>query len=157
LDKAVEAIAPLAGRLVADKSLSDFFNGTATGVPPHVVLTDVPLGAWFLAQYLDLFDDESSRVAARRLIAVGLVAAGPTALSGWGRWVGMAPETRRVGVVHAASNVVGILTFLASWVARTQGQHRLGINLARVGSVPLVVGGFLGGHIGRRSPLHANG
>jgi hypothetical protein len=157
LDKAVEAIAPLAGRLVADKSLSDFFNGTATGVPPHVVLTDVPLGAWFLAQYLDLFDDESSRVAARRLIAVGLVAAGPTALSGWGRWVGMAPETRRVGVVHAASNVVGILTVLASWVARTQGQHRLGINLARVGSVPLVVGGFLGGHIGRRSPLHANG
>jgi hypothetical protein len=156
LDGAVEAIAPVAGKLVATKGLRDFFNGTATGVPPHVILTDLPLGAWFLAQYLDLFDDEASRVAARRLVALGLVAAGPTAWTGWARWVGMAQETRRVGVVHAVSNGVGILTFLASWVARRQGQQRLGANLARAGSVPLIVGGFLGGHMGRRSPLHSN-
>lgn len=156
LDRAVDAISPLAGYLVANKSLRDFFNGSATGVPPHVILTDLPLGAWFLAQYLDFFDDEASRIASRRLVALGLVAAGPTAWTGWARWVGMAPETRRVGIVHAVSNGIGILTFLASWVARTQGQDRVGVILARAGSVPLVVGGFLGGHMGRRSPLHPN-
>lgn len=156
LDRAVDAIAPLAEPIVANDSWRDFFNGAATGIPPHVILTDAPFGAWFMAQYLDFFDDESSRVAARRLVALGLVAAAPTAFSGWARWIGRPQETRRVGVVHAAANVVAVLTYFGSWAARRSGRDRLGANLARAGSLPLVVGGFLGGHMGRRSPLHAN-
>ena len=147
LDRVVDAIAPLVEPVVANRSRRDFFDGAATGIPPHVILTDVPFGAWFMAQYLDLFGDESSRVAARRLVGFGLVAAAPTAFSGWARWVGRPQETRRVGVVHAAANVVAVLTYVGSWAARRSGRDRLGANLARAGSLPLVVGGFLGGHL----------
>lgn len=149
LDHVVDAVAPLVAPVVADNSRRDFFDGTATGIPPHVILTDVPFGAWFMAQYLDLFGDESSRVAARRLVALGLVAAAPTAFTGWARWAGLPRETRRVGVVHAAVNAVAVLTYVASWAARRSGRERLGVKLARAGSLPLVVGGFLGGQLGR--------
>jgi hypothetical protein len=151
LDGAVEAIAPVAGHLAPNKSMRGYFNGSATGIPPHVILTDVPMGAWFMAQYLDFFGDEASRIAARRLIGLGLLSAAPTALTGWGRWLGTPRKARRVGVVHAVSNGVAILTYFGSWVARTSGHERLGVTLARAGSVPLIVGGFLGGNIARRS------
>jgi hypothetical protein len=147
LDPAVRAAEPLASRLIADARLRRFFRGDATGIPPHVILTDVPFGAWFMAIFLDLFPDEGSRRAARRLVGLGLLAAAPTGLSGWAEWARADPATRRVGVVHAASNLAATLLFLASWRARRKDRHRLGVRLARVGAVLLVAGGFLGGYM----------
>lgn len=149
LDPAVRAAEPLAGRLVASPGLRRFFRGDATGIPPHVIATDVPFGAWFMAIFLDLFPDAGSRRAASRLVALGLVAAAPTGLSGWAEWARADQATRRVGVVHAAANLTATLIFLASWVARTRGRHRLGVRLARLGGKVLVIGGFLGGYMGR--------
>lgn len=57
--------------------------------------------------------------------------------------------TRRVGVVHAAANLAATLIFLASWAARTRDRHGLGVGLARAGGALLIIGGFLGGYIGR--------
>jgi len=147
LDPAVRTAEPLASRLVADARLRRFFHGDATGIPPHVILTDVPFGAWFMAIFLDFFPDEGSRRAARRLVGLGLLAAAPTGLSGWAEWARADPATRRVGVVHAAANLVATLVFLASWRARRKDRHRLGANLARAGAVLLIVGGFLGGYM----------
>lgn len=147
LDPAVRAADPLAGRLVAKPRLRRFFHGDATGIPPHVIATDVPFGAWFMAIFLDLFPDAGSRRAAARLVALGVVAAGPTGLSGWAEWARADRATQRVGVVHAAANLVATLIFLASWAARTRDRHRLGVRLARLGGVVLILGGFLGGYM----------
>ncbi|CAH0169367.1 MULTISPECIES: hypothetical protein [unclassified Arthrobacter] len=147
LDPAVRTAEPLASRLIADARLRSFFHGDATGIPPHVILTRVPLGAWFMAMFLDLFPDDGSRLAARRLVGLGVVAAAPAGLSGWAEWARADHTTRRIGVVHAGANLVATLIFLASWHARRRERHRLGVALARVGAILLVVGGFLGGYM----------
>ncbi|MGY1736002.1 DUF2231 domain-containing protein [Geodermatophilus sp. SYSU D00684] len=147
-DGAIEAVAPAAGRLVAEARVRRVLHGDATGVPLHVILTDAPLGAWFTAQYLDLFRDEGSRRAATRLTALGVAAAVPTAVAGWAEWAGADRAARRVGMTHAALQGLATLVFAASWVARLRGRHRLGVALARAGSAPVLAGAMLGGHLG---------
>ena len=149
LDPAVRAAEPLAGRLVANPGLRRFFHGDATGIPPHAIATDVPFGAWFMAIFLDLFPDAGTRRATTRLVALGVVAAAPTGISGWAEWARADRATRRVGIVHAAANLTATLIFLASWAARTRDRHGLGVGLARAGGALLIVGGFLGGYMGR--------
>jgi hypothetical protein len=51
-------------------------------------------------------------------------------------------------MTHASLQGLATLVFAASWATRRQGHHRLGIALARLGSVPAIAGGFLGGHMG---------
>lgn len=147
LDPAVRTAEPIAARLVANPRLRRFFHGDANGIPPHVILSDLPFGAWFMAVFLDLFPDRGSRRAAQRLVGLGVLAAPPTAISGWAEWARADHATRRIGVVHAAANLTATLIFLASWRARRKGRHRLGVGLARAGAVLLVAGGFLGGYM----------
>ena len=56
-------------------------------------------------------------------------------------------QERRVGVVHAISNGVAIMTYAASWRARRRGDHARGRNLALAGAAVASAGGFLGGHL----------
>lgn len=70
----------------------------------------------------DLGDDDSRR-AAKRLVAVALVAAIPTAVSGWAQWSMKDQATKCGGVVHAAVNAAATLVYLASWAARERGRH----------------------------------
>jgi uncharacterized membrane protein len=147
-DGAIDAVAPVAHRLIAHAPARRFFHGDATGLPLHGILTDLPLGAWFTAQFLDLFRDDGSRRAATRLMALGVTAAVPTAVAGWAEWAGADRAARRVGMTHASLTGLATLVFAASWAARVRGDHRLGIALARLGSAPVIAGAFLGGHLG---------
>lgn len=147
LDPVVRILEPAAGRLVAHKRIRGLLHGDATGIPLHVVYTDVPFGAWFMTLFLDLFPDEGTRRAANRLVGLGIVAAVPTALTGWAEWALADRGTRRVGVVHATANGLGTIIFLGSFVARSQGRQSLGVRLARLGGAVLVVGGMLGGYM----------
>ena len=147
LDPAVQVVEPLASRMVANERIRRLLHGDATGIPPHVILTDAPFGAWFMAQYLDLFADEGTRRAATRLVGLGIVAAVPTALTGWAEWARADRGTRRVGIVHATANGVGTLIFLGSWAARSRSHHDLGVRLGRLGGLVVIVGGFSGGYM----------
>lgn len=162
LGAAVKGIEPLAGRLTASPGMRSFFRGDATGVPLHSILTDAPFGTWWSAIFLDFYNDDAARLAAKRLVAAGVVMAVPTAVSGWAAWSMKDQGTKRVGIVHAAVNAAATLVYLASWAARERGRHELGIGLARAGAVLLLASGFLGGHLRsgrpRRSPrLPRNG
>lgn len=148
LDGAVRVAEPAARRLVAREPVRRVLHGAATGIPLHIIATDVPFGAWFMAQFLDFFPDAGSRRAATRLVGLGLLGAVPTAVTGWAEWALADRGTRRVGIVHAAANGVASLVFLGSWAARVRDHHELGVRLGRLGGVLLVAGGFLGGHIG---------
>ena len=153
LDSVVERAEPLASRLMARRRIREFIRGDATGIPVHGILTDGPFGAWWMAIFLDLFNDDGSRQASKRLVALGVAFAVPTALSGWAQWTTKDRPIKRVGVVHAATNAAATAVYLASWAARQRGRHELGIGLARAGAVLLLVSGFLGGHMssGRRA------
>ena len=151
LDRVVDLVDPLASQLVAYPPLRRLFHGDATGLPLHPIMTDVPFGAWFMADFLDFFPDDGTRRAATRLVGLGVLSAAPTALTGWAEWALADRGTRRVGVVHASANAVAVLIFAGSWLARRRDRHSLGVVLARLGSVFLVVGGFLGGHMSGRA------
>jgi len=149
LDGVIGAAEPVAHRLVTHEPARRILHGDSTGVPLHLIVRDLPYGAWTMTQFLDLFSDAGSRRAARRLVGLGVITAVPTAITGWAEWALADRATRRVGIVHAAVQGGAALVFLGSWAARIRDHPTLGVRLARLGGLGLVVGGFLGGHMAR--------
>ncbi|WP_246199615.1 DUF2231 domain-containing protein [Arthrobacter zhaoguopingii] len=149
LDRYVDAAAPAAQRIIVRERARRLFHGDTSGIPLHIIVKDLPFGAWFMAQFLDLFPDPGSRQAATRLVALGLASSGAAGITGWAEWAMADRPTRRVGIVHAAANGMAVLVFFGSWYARIRGRHGIGVGLGRVGGALLVIGGFLGGHMGR--------
>ena len=83
--------------------------------------------------------------ASRFLVAVGTLAALPTALSGLSDWLDTDGAEKRVGLVHAVGNLAGTCLFLASWRARRHS--RSGQVLALAGLIVASGAGWLGGHL----------
>ncbi|MFE2102717.1 MULTISPECIES: Rieske (2Fe-2S) protein [unclassified Streptomyces] len=132
----------------------DVLRGLWLGHPLHPVLVQLPIGSWSSAAILDLFPGESR--AARRLVTVGLVAAGPAALAGWVDWAEQRPRQARVGLVHAAANIAAVTAYAASLAARTKGRHALGRLLGFGGLTIATAGGVLGGHLAYRQAAGVN-
>jgi uncharacterized membrane protein len=147
LDPVVRAVRPLADALVAEPFRRDLLRGAWLGHALHPILTDVPIGFWTSAVVLDLVGGRGARKPAQRLIALGVVSAVPTAVTGWAEWSGTGQREQRVGVVHAVSNVVALSLFTASWRARRAHRHLTGVALGLAASSALGAGGFLGGHL----------
>lgn len=122
-------------------------RGEPLGHALHPILVDLPLGCWTSASMLDLFGGRQARPAAQGLVAVGVVAAVPTVLTGWVEWLGLADIDRRVGAVHAVGNAVGIVCYVGSLRARRAGDHGTGVALGLAGAVCTAAAGFLGGHL----------
>src|SRR5688572_10743741 len=75
----------------------------------HPVLTDLPIGAWVMASALDVTAGSDGAPAARRLVGLGVLAALPTAASGASDWSETYGAEKRVGLVHALSNLAATL------------------------------------------------
>jgi nitrite reductase/ring-hydroxylating ferredoxin subunit/uncharacterized membrane protein len=130
--------------------LKDVLSGTWLGHALHPMLTDVVIGSFVSASLLDLLGGDDDGGAQERLIAVGLAAYGPTALTGVNDWADSEPvddRVRRVGLVHAATNAAAATLYTASLRARRRGDRGRGKALALVGGAVLGAGGFLGGHL----------
>src|SRR3954468_19368941 len=147
LHPVIRAVRPLADALVSDPARSDLLRGTWLGHALHPPLTDVPIGFWTSALFLDLLGGVEARPAARKLVALGVVSALPTAVTGWAEWSATGAREQRVGVAHAVSNVTALALFTASWRARRREQHLRGKALGMVASGALGLGGYLGGHL----------
>lgn len=143
------------GALVEPGRRGAFLRGQWLGHALHPALTDVPLGCWLGANALDLLGGASSRHAAQRLVAIGLLAAPLTALSGLADWSRSAdaPALRRVGTAHALGNAVVTAAYLASWQARRVHRHRVAATLGMLGAMMAVGTGHLGGHMALRPTL----
>ena len=160
LDPAVHAMEPKVRELFGSGTRGSVLRGDWLGHALHPVLTDVVLGTWTSATLLDLLGGPASSAASQRLTGIGLLAAGPTAWSGWAEWSESGPRDKRVGLVHAVTNGVAIGAYAASWVARQRGQHGTGARLALAGAAVSGVGAYLGGHltaarkVGSRHPAY---
>ena len=149
LDKAVAA-GQRAARLIRPGQVRDGLHGVWLGHPLHPVLVQVPVGAWLSASIVDLLGDDRS---ARRLTAAGLAAAVPAAVAGAADWSEQHEQQMRVGVVHAAANVVAMSLYGASLLARGP---RLGRALRLAGLASAAASGLAGGHISFRLAGGAN-
>ena len=150
LDPAADRVSGVVNRVLPGGPVKDLLHGTWLGHAVHPLLIALPIGMWTGASVLDLTAcDDGSRKAARRLVGAGVLAVAPTAATGWADWseLGAFRRPKRVGLVHAAVNNATTAVYAASWLARRRGDHARGRNLALAGSVGLMVGGYLGGHL----------
>jgi nitrite reductase/ring-hydroxylating ferredoxin subunit/uncharacterized membrane protein len=132
----------------------DALHGVWLGHPLHPALVQVPVGAWFSAAVLDALPGMER--SATVLVGVGTASAVPAAVAGWNDWSDLSTQPRRVGLVHAVANGVGIGLYTASLVARLAGNHRLGRQLAYGGLSAVSLGAFLGAHLTYRFAAGVN-
>ena len=163
LDMPVRLLEPVVAALLADRTRADLLQGKWLGHAVHPLLVMVPIGSWTSATVLDLVGGRDSRHAAQLLVGLGVLAFPPAAVTGWAEWGGdLEQRDRRVGVVHAASNVAAAALFASSWRARRRHSHLRGVALGLAGHAAVGLGGFLGGHltearkIGSRHPAFAH-
>lgn len=126
---------------------SELLRSGLVGHALHPLLTDLPLGFWMSATLLDLRGRHRDRDAAQWLVGAGLLAAGPTALTGVAEWARVGPRSQRVGALHGALNAVASTLYVTSYVARARRRHGLGVATALLGVAVTSASGYLGGHL----------
>lgn len=148
LQKALDQALYGGGRPAAQK-LRDFLNGTWLGEPLHVVLKDVPIGAWTVALVFDALDLALQRreftLAADASIAVGLVAAAGAAATGIADWSDVDPPARRLGFLHGLLNLGGTACFATSLLLRKNKARTAGRILGALGYGVMAYAAHLGG------------
>ena len=149
LQKVLHATFASGGR--GGQKIKNVLHGTWLGHPVHVILTDVPLGAWTAALVFDFLESTSGRkefaAAADASITIGLIGAAGAAITGLTDWQDVDPPARRVGLVHGLLNVMGTSLFLASRVMRKRRSRSSGRRLAILGYTLATAAAYLGGNL----------
>jgi nitrite reductase/ring-hydroxylating ferredoxin subunit/uncharacterized membrane protein len=154
LDSVARAVRKAVTALIRPRALKDVLHGVPLGHPLHPMLTDIPIGMWSAAAVLDAMP--GTQPAATALVATGLLAVPPTALAGWTDWSDLHEQQQRVGLVHAAANLIGAGLYTLSLSARLRGRPMRGRLLGYAGLTAVGVGGYLGGHLSYRQAAGAN-
>jgi len=147
LDKIGDSLGDVVKKLIPAGPLKDALSGTWLGHQLHPLLTDIPIGSFTSATLVDLVGGRRSQPAANFLAGVGVMATIPTAAAGLADWSDTYGAPRRVGVVHAAANVVGVGFYAASILARHRGNRFSAATLGMMGMGAMTLGGYLGGHL----------
>jgi nitrite reductase/ring-hydroxylating ferredoxin subunit/uncharacterized membrane protein len=145
LDLVAKPLRGAAQRALSPAPAREVLSGRPIGHPLHPALVLVSGGALLSATVLDLVGGKGARKASQRLIAVGLIAALPTAASGLSDWMDTEDAESRIGVVHAASNSIALAAFTRSWRRHAAGKR--GVLSSLTGAAALGAGGWLGGHL----------
>jgi nitrite reductase/ring-hydroxylating ferredoxin subunit len=154
LDPAVNVYKKALESVFRGPTVRDALHGVWLGHPLHPVLVQVPLGAWVSASVLDMLP--GNRAAARRLVGLGVLTFVPVAASGGVDYTDLHPRHQRVGVLHAAANVVAAGLQLGSWRARRRGHQARGVGLSMMALSVGGLGAYLGGHLAFRLAAGAN-
>jgi len=145
LDAPSNTLADLLQRVIPPGPVRDAARGAQLGHPAHPMLVTVPIGAWVGSNVLDLTGGDAK--AAQRLVALGNLAALPTAYTGAADWLATSGPARRLGFVHAVLNYTALGVFTASWLARRRGHRVRGAALGLSGTTVLAASGWIGGHL----------
>lgn len=123
-------------------------GGGPLGHSLHPLLTDLPIGFWTSSWVLDLVPSKRTDPAATFFIALGLVSAVPTIVTGLSDWSALEErEDQRVGYVHAVANGAAFGLYALSLGARLRGRRKTGLALGHLGAAAATLGGHLGGHL----------
>ncbi|MFE2708234.1 Rieske 2Fe-2S domain-containing protein [Streptomyces mirabilis] len=134
--------------------LRGVLHGRPLGHPLHPTLVQLPVGAWLSAAALDL--TPRCERPARLLVALGVIAAAPAAMTGWIDWAEQHEQQMRTGLLHAACMAAAIGLYGGSWMARSSGRHQLGRALGFTGLAATGAGAAIGGHLAYRQAAGAN-
>ncbi|HEX6967909.1 MAG TPA: Rieske 2Fe-2S domain-containing protein [Micromonosporaceae bacterium] len=154
LDRIGDRLQRVVLKVLRPQRVRDFLHGVWLGHPLHPAMVQVPIGAWTSSAMLDLMPGQQR--AADALLTVGTAAALPTAVAGLNDWASLSREQRRVGLVHAMSNTVGVGLFVASLAARMRGDYQRGRVLSFLGLTAATGGAYLGGHLAYKQGAAVN-
>jgi nitrite reductase/ring-hydroxylating ferredoxin subunit/uncharacterized membrane protein len=133
------------------RQTKNFLHGTWIGHPLHVILTDVPIGAWTLAIAFDALDSMTARrqyqIAADTAVGFGIAGAVGAAATGLTDWQDIDPPARRIGLLHGLLNIASVALFGSSLVARRRERRATGRGLAALGYAISVAAAQLGGNL----------
>ena len=133
------------------QKIRNFLNGTWLGVPLHVVLTDVPVGAWTLAMAFDaldlLYDRSEFARACETSIGIGLLGAAGAAVTGMTDWSDVDPPARRLGLIHGLLNLSGAALFATSLLLRKKKSRDAGRIVGVLGYAVMSYAAHLGGKL----------
>jgi nitrite reductase/ring-hydroxylating ferredoxin subunit/uncharacterized membrane protein len=133
------------------REVKNALHGTWLGHPLHPALTDVPLGAWTAALALDAMESISGRrelgAGADAAIAVGLVGAAGSAVTGLTDWSETNGRARKVGLLHGLLNVGATVLYTTSLVLRSRKKRNAGRGFAMLGFAVSSASAYLGGHL----------
>jgi hypothetical protein len=118
------------------------------GHPAHPAFTDVPIGFWTSAWFLDLLPGRANTApAARRLIGLGLLSTVPAIASGLGDAADLPLRERRLSAAHAALNVAATAAFAASWWMRRRQTTSAARGVAHLGAALATAAATIGGRL----------
>jgi nitrite reductase/ring-hydroxylating ferredoxin subunit/uncharacterized membrane protein len=133
------------------QKIRNFLNGTWLGEPLHVVLTDVPVGAWTVAMAFDaldlVFNREEFARACETSIGIGLLAAAGAAATGMTDWSDVDPPARRPGLIHGLLNLSGAALFATSLLLRKKKSRVAGRVAGVLGYAVMSYAAHLGGKL----------
>lgn len=133
------------------QQVQNVLNGVGLSHPLHVIVKDVPLGAWTAAAALDALEvvtgEESLGAGADAAVAVGLAGSSVASSTGLTDWQHLQGHPRRIGVGHALMNLTAGGLYATSLLARRRDQRGLGRLLGWLGFGVLALGAYLGGHM----------
>ncbi|GAA4267573.1 Rieske 2Fe-2S domain-containing protein [Frondihabitans peucedani] len=152
LDPLADRVTSVVNAVIRPRSLRDLLHGVPAGHPLHPVAVMIPIGAWTSVAILDIVPGRNR--AAQTLVGAGLLGVGPAVASGFTDWSELHEQQKRVGLVHAAANVVASGFYLASYAKRRSGGS--GKLLALAGLAVVSASGFIGGHLSYRQAAGAN-
>jgi nitrite reductase/ring-hydroxylating ferredoxin subunit/uncharacterized membrane protein len=133
----------------AGRTVKDALHGRWLGHPLHPVLTDIPIGAWMMAQVFDAlgaarrtraYDD-----AAQVCITTGLLGAVGAAVTGLADWSETGRDSRRIGFVHGMINIAATSLFLTSALMRRRQKTSSAVAASSTGFAVAMAGAYLGG------------
>lgn len=131
------------------QKIKNFLNGTWLGEPLHVILTDVPIGAWTTALVFDALELVTSRdgfaTAADTSVTIGIVGALGSAVTGVTDWQDADAPARRLGMIHGILNLSGTALFAASLISRRRKSRNVGRILGALGYGVIAFAAHLGG------------
>ncbi|PZS08325.1 MAG: iron-sulfur protein [Solirubrobacterales bacterium] len=150
-DRLTAVLGPVRERHQDNLVLELMHGGRWVGHPIHPALSDLPIGLWTGVMVLDAMDrDPAPRRgidAAGMLSAVGILAAGATALTGLTDWTVSDDEDRRVGLLHGLLNTVALGLQGASLGTRMAGRRSTASALGAASLTVTAAAGYLGGHL----------
>jgi nitrite reductase/ring-hydroxylating ferredoxin subunit/uncharacterized membrane protein len=150
VQKAIDKALYANGNPAAQKA-RNFLNGTWLGEPLHVVLKDVPIGAWTVAMVFDALEMINSRfefaMAADTSIAIGLAGAAGAAITGVTDWSDVDPPARRLGMIHGLLNIGATTLFATSLILRKRKARSEGRGFAALGYALMAFASHLGGKL----------
>src|SRR5579872_45498 len=133
------------------QKIKNFLNGTWLGHPLHVILTDVPIGAWTTALVFDALQLVSGRddfaTAADTSVAIGIAGALGSAVTGVTDWQDADAPARRTGMIHGMLNLSGAALFTASLILRKRKSLAAGRVLGVLGYGVMTAAARLGGNM----------